>query len=261
MISKQDRVRARTVEDLERKYDFDRKFQQMKSQQQAKGQDGLTPFIGENGNWWIGTSDTGVYANGTKVSFVPASTNGIKIGTITIDGVPMVMYVDASNYVTKEAYTKLENTIDALEQRLSSLESAADGFANPTYGWGLGNGFDNLSVTDITGGYRIRVVQGVSPASASNIDMYCYGTPNKNAKIKVRVLVEGDNPNLPIDYSITDSACGIALQNSYGGNTEQEFIVYWDDSNPNINLLFSYDIGFTGSGQSVVFDITVFEEN
>ena len=27
-----------------------------------KGADGLTPFIGENGNWWIGTTDTGVKA-------------------------------------------------------------------------------------------------------------------------------------------------------------------------------------------------------
>lgn len=30
------------------------------------GQDGDTPFIGENGNWWIGTTDTGVKASGTN---------------------------------------------------------------------------------------------------------------------------------------------------------------------------------------------------
>ena len=28
----------------------------------ADGKDGLTPFIGENGNWWIGTTDTGMKA-------------------------------------------------------------------------------------------------------------------------------------------------------------------------------------------------------
>lgn len=28
----------------------------------ADGKDGLTPFIGENGNWWIGEKDTGVKA-------------------------------------------------------------------------------------------------------------------------------------------------------------------------------------------------------
>ena len=26
------------------------------------GRDGLTPFVGENGNWWIGKTDTGVQA-------------------------------------------------------------------------------------------------------------------------------------------------------------------------------------------------------
>ena len=31
-----------------------------------KGENGLTPFIGENGNWWIGTTDTGVSAKGAK---------------------------------------------------------------------------------------------------------------------------------------------------------------------------------------------------
>ncbi len=31
----------------------------------ASGQNGTTPHIGPNGNWWIGTVDTGVYAGGT----------------------------------------------------------------------------------------------------------------------------------------------------------------------------------------------------
>lgn len=30
----------------------------------ASGSDGLTPYIGDNGNWWIGTTDTGVKAQG-----------------------------------------------------------------------------------------------------------------------------------------------------------------------------------------------------
>ena len=29
-----------------------------------RGDDGLTPFIGDNGNWWIGERDTGVKAKG-----------------------------------------------------------------------------------------------------------------------------------------------------------------------------------------------------
>lgn len=33
-------------------------------QQGPQGADGLTPYIGANGNWWIGDTDTGVFASG-----------------------------------------------------------------------------------------------------------------------------------------------------------------------------------------------------
>ena len=33
----------------------------------ASGSDGLTPYIGDNGNWWIGTTDTGVKAQGDAI--------------------------------------------------------------------------------------------------------------------------------------------------------------------------------------------------
>lgn len=31
----------------------------------AEGTNGLTPFVGENGNWWIGETDTGIQAEAT----------------------------------------------------------------------------------------------------------------------------------------------------------------------------------------------------
>lgn len=30
------------------------------------GENGLTPYVGENGNWWIGGSDTGIPATGPE---------------------------------------------------------------------------------------------------------------------------------------------------------------------------------------------------
>ena len=92
MISKQDRVKPRTVEDLERKYNFEAQF----SRQQSKGEDGLTPFIGANGNWWIGSQDTGVKAGGS-VSYTAEATEGNLIGTITIDGVKTELYAPTSD--------------------------------------------------------------------------------------------------------------------------------------------------------------------
>lgn len=32
----------------------------------SEGKDGNTPFIGDNGNWWIGETDTGVPAQGQE---------------------------------------------------------------------------------------------------------------------------------------------------------------------------------------------------
>ena len=48
----------------------------------AKGEDGLTPFINTNGNWFIGTEDTGVSASGVDgigISHAELSNNELKI--------------------------------------------------------------------------------------------------------------------------------------------------------------------------------------
>ena len=42
-----------------------------------KGDPGNTPYIGENGNWWVGDEDTGTKAQG------PAGQNGTGAGTVT----------------------------------------------------------------------------------------------------------------------------------------------------------------------------------
>lgn len=42
------------------------KFNGTKGDTGAAGKDGLTPHIGENGNWWIGDTDTGISAKGAK---------------------------------------------------------------------------------------------------------------------------------------------------------------------------------------------------
>ena len=42
----------------------------------APGKDGLTPHIGENGNWWIGDTDTGISAKGVKGNTGDKGENG-----------------------------------------------------------------------------------------------------------------------------------------------------------------------------------------
>ena len=45
----------------------------------ADGKDGLTPFIGENGHWWIGEADTGVSAAADSAS--PASSDSVCVAS------------------------------------------------------------------------------------------------------------------------------------------------------------------------------------
>lgn len=48
------------------------------------GVDGLTPYIGENGNWWIGDTDTGVLAKGLKGDTGEKGADGVSpIATVT----------------------------------------------------------------------------------------------------------------------------------------------------------------------------------
>lgn len=42
----------------------------------AKGEDGITPYIGQNGHWWIGQTDTGVIAKGENGTTPSIGSNG-----------------------------------------------------------------------------------------------------------------------------------------------------------------------------------------
>ena len=66
-----------------------------------KGDNGLTPFIGENGNWWIGDIDTGVRAKGLDGVLVET---GTYVGTNTVaneeqDNPPIINFDFAPKFV------------------------------------------------------------------------------------------------------------------------------------------------------------------
>lgn len=63
-------------------------MQEAKDSGEFDGEDGLTPFIAENGNWWIGTTDTGVKAKGTDGADGKDGVNGAngKDGINGVDG-------------------------------------------------------------------------------------------------------------------------------------------------------------------------------
>ena len=61
------------------------------------GEDGLTPYIGDNGNWWLGEKDTGVSAIADLESDLLSSPVIITIGTIAglafISNVGLILYI------------------------------------------------------------------------------------------------------------------------------------------------------------------------
>lgn len=64
----------------------------------AAGKDGLTPRIGDNGNWWIGNTDTGVLAKGIKGDTGAKGTDGVSptVKVESIDGGHRITMTDAS---------------------------------------------------------------------------------------------------------------------------------------------------------------------
>ena len=72
------------IDTYEIKYSDGSKFEFVVS----NGADGETPYIGNNGNWWIGEKDTGVLADYEKANNVPLTdySNGLTYITTTIEG-------------------------------------------------------------------------------------------------------------------------------------------------------------------------------
>ena len=72
----------------------------------SNGADGLTPFIGENGNWWIGDTDTGVLADWEKANNVPLTiySNGLTYVTKTIENKTGYVVAGYDNNNLKETY-------------------------------------------------------------------------------------------------------------------------------------------------------------
>ena len=66
------------------------------------GLDGLTPFIGENGNWWIGERDLGVYA-GFESDIDENSSDGILYMVSKFNGI--------TGYVVSGTYDNIEHLI------------------------------------------------------------------------------------------------------------------------------------------------------
>lgn len=105
-----------------------------------KGEDGITPNIGANGHWWIGTTDTGVQARGEDGA--PGSPGSP--GTPGADGKSAYEAAQDGGYTGTEAQfnaalADIENKADKSVSKAATLTAA---------GWS--NGVQSLAVSGVT---------------------------------------------------------------------------------------------------------------
>lgn len=77
-----------------------------RGEQGPQGSAGLTPFIGSNGNWWIGTTDTGVKAaveNGLQMVSGGYTGAGNNTVVLSFDFVPKAIFIDGGNAYDSDA--------------------------------------------------------------------------------------------------------------------------------------------------------------
>lgn len=97
----------------------------IKTDVKAKGEDGidgLTPYIGDNGNWWIGTTDTGVVAQHEKI-------------TITLSYDTTVNFVDSDIEKVSASGTKFNSILKCNYGETITLPIVSNSFGYEFEGW------------------------------------------------------------------------------------------------------------------------------
>lgn len=111
----------------------------------SAGQDGLTPYIGSNGNWWIGETDTGTKAQGEKGDTGATGAKGDAGAKgdkgdkgdpgqdapqtailYTSQSLSTAQKLQARQNIDAASATDMENEIDRLDERISGLETAGE---------------------------------------------------------------------------------------------------------------------------------------
>jgi hypothetical protein len=216
------------------------------------GKDGLTPYIGENGNWWIGDEDTGVLA-GYRGPVIPG---GILYGDVNGDG-----EVNAKDARQIQLYLSGEITEAALRLELADVngdgvvdETDAElieqyaagfipGFASGKYANWTPQGeyfYCDLMVSGITAQSEIMVVApGVEIVKTECMDgairVYVMEVPTQDIPYSLHFGCSGGASGAAvIAISVTEAADGsVTMVNTLeGGGTETIVIGADENGNP-----------------------------
>lgn len=123
------------------------------------GVDGLTPHIGENGNWWIGNTDTGVSAKGIKGDTGEKGADGVSptaAVTQTDDGAEFTV-TDASGTTT----AVVKNGVDGVDGKNG---------ISPTVQVETIDGGHRVTFTDVSDSHAVDVLDGKPGKDGVQID-------------------------------------------------------------------------------------------
>ena len=79
----------------------------LKGEDGKDGEDGLTPFIGSNGNWWIGDNDTGISATGGESVVIPENEK-FSVTFHYQDGTTKQIEVEKGNTIDEELVEEIK---------------------------------------------------------------------------------------------------------------------------------------------------------
>ncbi|MDM8160302.1 hypothetical protein QUH73_10795 [Labilibaculum sp. K2S] len=165
-----------------------------------RGEDGTTPKIGENGNWWIGTTDTGVLAQGQNGTNGADGTDGSN-GTNGVDGNSPIIGENGNWWIGD-----------------TDTNVAATGAAGVA-----GVGIQSISFDQSTGVMTITLTNGTeSKFVIDNKDgsLAAYIMEDLNGKYLVKKITMGDIPYAEFEYNDDHQ---ITKLTSYSANGYQTF--------------------------------------
>ena len=139
------------------------------SQSGKVGKDGLTPFVGANGNWFLGTEDTGVRANGqTNTELIPLTILASDWSTETGEVV-----VNCAGISANEA-DQIVTLIPSVESKVVCNEAAIECIAIDTNSFTLKA--DTIPTEDIHIYVAMEVVGSVQGKEIYSLEEQVVGT-------------------------------------------------------------------------------------
>ena len=214
------------------------------------GADGQTPYIGENGNWWIGDKDTGVKAEGQDGAAGPAGENG-EDGKDGADGQTPYIGDNGNWWIgTTDTGVKAEG------------QDGADGATGPAGPAGE-NGEDGKGIADIEISYTIdnegkECIIFVITYTDQTFDTITVPVPKRVIDFNLQetsfaMCEEGEEPELTIWVN-------------YDDGTGENIVVTGDMFSPEFDTIdfqtaAIYHIGITYQGITQKYDVTVYDPN